>query len=166
MHQKSPRNEHEKIWIPVSQWSKRTPSTDLRKCIKTRSFFVVPGVALLTPCMQKSLKIIQNSPQNDHKKYEARCCNDQKHTPSTDLRKCSETRSFLSFPVLLCSRHGCRIRSKLSKIIDGGMSCVDGRARRVSLAVPLRRTTLRSARREAGQFEVYFDRKNNKNRLF
>ena len=37
------------------------------------------------------------------------------------------------------------------------MSCVDGRARRVSLAVPLRRTTLRSARREAGQFEVYME---------
>ena len=121
MHQKSSRNEHEKIWIPVSQWSKRTPSTDLRKCIETRSFFVVPGVALLTPCMQKSLKIVENSSQNDHKKYESRCCNDQKHTPSTDLRKCSETRSFLSFPVLLCSRHACRIRSKSSKIIDGGM---------------------------------------------
>ena len=38
MHQKSPRNEHEKIWIPVSQWSKRTPSTDLRKTIETRYF--------------------------------------------------------------------------------------------------------------------------------
>ena len=127
-----------------------------KRGVRSRNGQNTSRFALLTPCMQKSLKIVENSPQNDHKKYESRCCNDQKHTPSTDLRKCSETRSFLSFPVLLCSRHGCRIHSKSLKIIDGDMSCVDGRARRVSLAAPLRRTTLRSARREAGQFEVYY----------
>ena len=89
------------------------------------------------------------------KKYSTGFCNGKKNTPSLHLRKCIKMRSFWSFPVLLCSRHGCRIRSKLSKIIEGGVSCVDGRARRVSLAVPLRHVTLRSARREAGQFEVY-----------
>ena len=74
--------------------------------------FVVPGVALLTPWMQKLLKIVENSLQNDHKKYEARCCIGQKHVPSTDLRKCIETHSFLSLPVLLCSRHACKIAQK------------------------------------------------------
>ena len=57
----------------------------------------------------KLLKIVENSLQNDYKKCKARCCNGQKHAPSTDLRKCLETRSFLSLPVLLCSRHGCKI---------------------------------------------------------
>ena len=53
--------------------------------------------------------------QSDHEKYEARCCNGKRHTPSTDLRKCIKMRSFLSFQVLLCSRHGCKNRSKSSK---------------------------------------------------
>ena len=34
--------------------------------------FLVPRVALFTPWMQKSLKIVQNSPQNDHKKIRRR----------------------------------------------------------------------------------------------
>jgi len=77
--------------------------------------FIVPGVALLTPWMQKLLKIVENSAQNYHKKYEARYCNGQKHTPSPDLRKCIETRSFLSLHVLLWSRHGCKIAQNRRK---------------------------------------------------
>ena len=70
---------------------------------------------MFTPRMPKSLKIVENSLQSDHNKYEARCCNGKRHTPSTDLRKCIKTRSFLSFQVLLCSRHECKNRSKSSK---------------------------------------------------
>ena len=50
------------------------------------------------------------------KKHALRFCNGQKRTPLLDLRKCIKTRSFLSFPVLLCSRHGRRNCSKSSKI--------------------------------------------------
>ena len=49
-------------------------------------------------------------------KYRPRCCNGKKHMPSTEMRKCIETRSFLSLAVLLCSRHGSKNRSKSSKI--------------------------------------------------
>ncbi len=52
------------------------------------------------------------------KKYRIRCCNGQKPTPSLDLRKRIKTRSFLSFPVLLCSHHGCKNRENLYKIHD------------------------------------------------
>ena len=43
---------------------------------------------------EKKIKIAENSPQNYHKKYEARSCNGKKRTPSTDLRKTIETRYF------------------------------------------------------------------------
>ena len=43
------------------------------------------------------------------KNSEYRYCNDQKRMPSLDLRKCIKTRSFLSLPLLLCSRHGTKI---------------------------------------------------------
>ncbi len=43
---------------------------------------------------KKYIKIAENSPQNYHKKYEARSCNGKKPTPSTDLRKNIETRYF------------------------------------------------------------------------
>ena len=52
------------------------------------------------------------------KKYRVRCCNGQKPTPSLDLRKRIKTRSFVSFPVLLCSHHGCKNREILYKIHD------------------------------------------------
>ena len=74
--------------------------------------FIIPGVAVLTSWMQKVLKIVENSSQNGHKKYEARCCIGQKHAPSTNLRKYIETHSFLSLPMLLCSRHACKIAQK------------------------------------------------------
>ena len=80
-----------------------------------RVISVAPGVPLLTSWIQKVLKIVENSLQNDHKKYESRCCICQKHAPSTDLRKCIETHSFLSLPVLLCSRHGCKIAQNRRK---------------------------------------------------
>ena len=98
MHQKSLRSEHDKLWIPVSQWSKRTPSTDLRKCL--------------------------------------------------------ETRAFLSFPVLLCSRHGCRIDHFDLKIVRIHANRSN---RRVVLGSVLYYTS--NARREAGQFEVYILKK-------
>ena len=44
--------------------------------------------------MPKSLKIFENSLWNDNEKYEARCCNGKRHTPSTDLRKCVKMHSF------------------------------------------------------------------------
>ena len=112
VHLKSPQNEHEKTCIPVLQSSKTHAVAWPAKMHQIAFIFVVPGVALLTPWMQKLLKIVENSLQNDHKKYEARCCIGQKHVPSTDLRKCIETHSFLSLPVLLCSRHACKIAQK------------------------------------------------------
>ena len=69
---------------------------------------------MLTPCMQKSVKIIEILRLNNHKKCECRCCNGQRRTLSTDLRACIKTRWFLSFPVLLCSRHG----AKSLKIVE------------------------------------------------
>ena len=75
MHHKSPQNDHEKTLIPILQCSK-THAVDRPAKLHQNAFaFVVPGVALLTPWMQKSFKIIQHSPQNYHKKYEARFCN-------------------------------------------------------------------------------------------
>ena len=68
--------------------------------------------------VKKSIEIVENSPQNYHKKCETQCCNGQEHAPSTNVRKCIltvQTRSFLSFPMLLCSRHGCKNRSKSLK---------------------------------------------------
>ena len=109
MHLKSPQNEHEKIYTPVVQWSKTHAVAWPAKMHQIAFIFVIPGVPLLTSWIQKVLKIVENSLQNDHKKYESRCCIGQKHAPSTDLRKCIETHSFLSLPVLLCSRHGCKI---------------------------------------------------------
>ena len=114
----------------------------LMKMHRNAVIFVVPAFALLTSWMQKSFKNVKNSPKNDHKKYEARFCNGQTRASSADVRKCIKTRSFLSLPVSLCSRHGCKIPSKSSKIIDGDMHCVCGRARR-----------------EAGQFGGYSLRK-------
>ena len=49
------------------------------------------------------------------KKHKFRSCNAQKRTPSTDLQNCIKTRSLLSLPALLCSRHGCKNRSKSLK---------------------------------------------------
>ena len=118
---KSPRNEHEKMWHPILQWSKIHAVVSPAKMHQNAFIFIVPGFALLTPWMQKTLKIVENWPQNNHKKCDARFCNGQKRTPSNDLQKCVKTRSFLLFPVLLCSRHGCKHRSKSSKIIDGGI---------------------------------------------
>ena len=87
----------------------------LMKMHRNAVIFVVPAFALLTSWMQKSFKNVKNSPKNDHKKYEARFCNGQTRASSADVRKCIKTRSFLSFQVLLCSRHGCKNRSKSSK---------------------------------------------------
>ena len=92
--------------------------------------------------MQKSLQIVENSPKNNHKKYEARSCNGQQYTPSADLRKCIKTRSFYRSRCCFAHATDWKNRSKSSKIIDGGMHSVYGRARR-----------------EAGQFEVYFNQK-------
>ena len=71
----------------------------------------------------RELKIMQNDAQmhhksrrNEHEKNRFRSCNAQKRTPSTDLQNCIKTRSLLSFPVLLCARHGCKNRSKSLKI--------------------------------------------------
>ena len=49
------------------------------------------------------------------KKNECRRCNGQRRTLSTDLRTCIKTRWFLSFPLLLCARHGCKNHSKSLK---------------------------------------------------
>ena len=109
IHLKSPQNQHEKTYTPLWQWSKSHAVAWPAKMHPIAFIFIVPGVALLTPWMQKLFR------QNDHKKYEARCCIGQKHAPSTDLRKCIETHSFLSLPVLLCSRHGCKIAQNRRK---------------------------------------------------
>ncbi len=66
--------------------------------------------------MQNDAKMHHKSPQNDNEKYWFLSCNAQKRTPSTDLQNYIKTHSLLSFPVLLCSRHGCKNRSKSSKI--------------------------------------------------
>ena len=59
---------------------------------------------------KNNAKIQLKSPQNKNTKYAIRYCNGQKRTPSLDLRKRIKTRSFVSFPVLLCSHHGCKNR--------------------------------------------------------
>jgi len=62
MHHKSPQNDHEKTLIPILQCSK-THAVDRPAKLHQNAFpFVVPGVALLTPWVQKSLKIIENLP--------------------------------------------------------------------------------------------------------
>ena len=73
---------------------KRTPSLHLQNCIKTRSFLSFPQLL----CSRHGCKNRSKSSKIYHKittkKYEARCCNNQKRTPSTDLRTCIKTRSF------------------------------------------------------------------------
>ena len=71
-------------------------------------------------------KIVQNyakmqlkSSQNEHEKTCAPVSQWPKTHVVAGLRKYIKTRSFLSFPVLLCSRHECKNHSKSSKIIDG-----------------------------------------------
>ena len=71
----------------------------------------VPGVALLTQWMKKYIKIAENSPQNYHKKYEARFCNGKKRTPSTDLRNNIETRYF-------CCSRCCFAHAMDAKIVE------------------------------------------------
>ena len=71
MQHKSPRNEHEKTSIPIAQCSK-THAVDRPAKLHQNAFaFVVTGVALRTPWMQKSLKIIENLPLNNHKNTNA-----------------------------------------------------------------------------------------------
>ena len=96
--------------------------------------FCRTGVALRTPWMQKSFKIIEILPWNHHKKYECRCCNGQQRTLSIDLRTCIKTRWCLSLPVLLCSRHGCEIRSnnRKSSMVTFNLSTVVPAARRAN----------------------------------
>ena len=66
----------------------------------------IPKSCKMTP------KCMTNHREISVKKYRFRSRNAQKRTPSTDLQNCIKTRSLLSFPVLLCSRHGCKNRSK------------------------------------------------------
>ena len=96
--------------------------------------FCRTGVALRTPWMQKSFKSIEILPWNHHKKYECRCCNGQQRTLSIDLRTCIKTRWCLSLPVLLCSRHGCEIRSnnRKSSMVTFNLSTVVPAARRAN----------------------------------
>ena len=94
------------------------------KVVKITSFDLLRGPFIhrdqasrwVPKIMQNDAKMHLKSPQNEHEKTWPRCCNGQKRTPSLDLRKCIKLRSFLSFPVLLCSRHGCKNCSKSSKI--------------------------------------------------
>ena len=99
MHLKSSQNDHQKIWKPVLQWLKMHVVAWRAKVRQNALIYVVLGVALLPPWTQKSLKIVENSTQNYHKKCEARSCNGQKRKPSSDLQKCIRMRSFFSFPV-------------------------------------------------------------------
>ena len=56
MHRKSPQNEHEKMWIAVLQWSETHVVASPAKMHQNAFIFVFPGVALLTPWIQKRLK--------------------------------------------------------------------------------------------------------------
>ena len=60
MHQKSSRNEHGKMWIPMLQLSKTHAVDRPLKMHKIAFIFVVPDITLLTPRMQKSLKIVED----------------------------------------------------------------------------------------------------------
>ena len=60
MNQKSQQNEHEKMWISVLQWSETHVVASPAKMHENAFIFVFPGVALLTPWMQKSFKIVEN----------------------------------------------------------------------------------------------------------
>ena len=129
-------------WSSIFAGSKK-----LQKVIKITHFDVLQGPFIhrdhasrrASKSLRNDVKMHLKSPQNEHEKTCIPLLQLSKRTPSLDLRKCIKLRFFLLFPVLLCSRHGCKNRSKSSKIIDGGMYCVDGRAPR-----------------EASQFEVYF----------
>ena len=57
MQLESPQNEHEKTCPPVLQWPKTHAVARPAKMHQNAFIFVVPGVALLTPWMPKSLKM-------------------------------------------------------------------------------------------------------------
>ena len=67
----------QKIRFPVLQWQKTHAADWHAKMLENALIFVVPSVALLTPWMQKSFKIVENSSKNHHKKYGSRYWNDQ-----------------------------------------------------------------------------------------
>ena len=108
----------------VGLWSIFAGSKTLEKVIKITHFDVLRGPFVdLEQASRRVPKIMQNytkihikSPQNDHKIIWHPVLQWSRRTPSLHLRKCIKMRSFLSFPVLLCSRHGCKNRSKSSKI--------------------------------------------------
>ena len=60
MHIKSSQNEHEKIWYRVLQLSKRHAVASAANMHQNAFILVVPGVALVTPWMEKSFKIVEN----------------------------------------------------------------------------------------------------------
>ena len=79
-------------------------------------------------------KCIENHRKMNTKKCGLRCCNGQKRTSSLHLQKCIKTRSFLLFPVLLCSCHGCKIAQNRRKSSMGActVSTVVPAARRAN----------------------------------
>ena len=97
----------------------------LEKVMKITHFDVLGGpfVDLEQACrrvptiMQNYAKVHTKSRKMSTKEYGIRFCNGQKCTPSLHLRKCIKTRSFLSFPILFCSRHECKIVQNRRRLI-------------------------------------------------
>ena len=101
MHQKSSRNEHEKMWIPMLQLSKMHAVDRPLKMHGNAFIFVVPDVALLTPRMQKSFKNVENSSKM-LTKIRSPVLQWSNTRAVGRPAKIHKTRSFLSFPMLLC----------------------------------------------------------------
>ena len=60
IHLRSPQNKLKTIWNPISQWSKTHAVASPAKMHQNAFIVVVPGVALLTPWIEKTLKIGEN----------------------------------------------------------------------------------------------------------
>ena len=104
-------------------------------CSEDHSYTEIRHPDGCTKSCKMTPKCITNQREMTMKKHKFRCCNAQKRTPSTELRTCMKTRSFLSFP--------CCVAQKTNfKIIQS------------------HREFIPNARREAGQFGVYCEQKN------
>ena len=84
-------------------------------CAEDHSYTEIKLPNGCTKSCKMTPKCITNQREMTMKKHRFQSYNGKKRTPSTELRNCMKTRSFLSFPVLLCSSSACRNRTKSSK---------------------------------------------------
>ena len=115
MHHRSPRNEHEKNIDSDRAMLKNARRRPTCKIASKRVRFCRYGDrccfahAINAKIAQNHWNFTMKSPQKVRNSMPY-SCNGQKRTLSIDLRTCIKTRWFLSFPLLLCSRHGIRCK--------------------------------------------------------